>query len=54
MKPVEVNANSLYPLERSENHRFFMFPGGTKGNIDTKWVKQQQYRRERHSLMLLT
>ena len=52
MKPVEVNVNFLYHLETSENHRF-MFLGGTKGNIDLKWVKQQQYRREWHNLMLL-
>ena len=53
MKPVEVNFNLLYHLEISENHRFFLFLGGTKGNIDSKWVKQQQYRREWHNLMLL-
>ena len=29
------------------------FSGGIKGNIDPKWVKQQQYRRERQNLMLL-
>ena len=52
IKPVEVNANFLYPLETSENHRFFMFSGGTKGNIDPKWVKQLQYRQEQHNLML--
>ena len=40
MKPVEVNFNFLYPLGTSENHRFLMFSGGTKGNIDPKWVKQ--------------
>ena len=38
MKPVEVNVNILYHLETSENHRFFMFLGGTKGNTDTKWL----------------
>ena len=53
MKPVEVNVNFLYHLETLENHRFFMFLRGTKGNIDPKWVKQQQYRREWHNLMLL-
>ena len=52
MKPVEANVNFLYHLETSENLRFFMFLGGSKGNIDPKWVKQQQYRREWHSLML--
>ena len=31
-----------------------MFSGGTKGNTDPKWVKQQQYRYEPHNLMLLT
>ena len=31
-----------------------MFSGGTKGNINPKWVKQQQYRRERHNLMFVT
>ena len=31
-----------------------MFSGGTKENINPKWVKQQQYRRERHNLMLVT
>ena len=46
MKQVEVNVNFLYHLETSENHRFFMFLGGTQGNIDAKRVKQQQYRRE--------
>ena len=46
MKPVEVNVNFLYHLETLENHRFFMFLRGAKGNIDLKWVKQQQYRRE--------
>ena len=30
-----------------------MFSGGTKGNTDPKWVKQQQYRGEGHNLMLL-
>ena len=49
MKPVEVNVNLLYHLETS-----VMFLGGTKGNIDPKWVKQQQYRREWHNLMLLS
>ena len=44
MKPVEDNVNFLYHLETLENHRLFMFLGGTKGNIDPKWVKQQQYR----------
>ena len=53
MKPVEADVNFLYHLETSENHRFFMFLGGKKGNIDSKWVKQQQYRREWHNLMLL-
>ena len=53
MKPVEVNVNFLYHLGTSENYRFFMFLGDTKENIDPKWVKQQQYWRERHSLMLL-
>ena len=46
MEPVKVNVNFLYHLETSENHRFFMFLGGTKGNIDPKRVTQQQYRRE--------
>ena len=31
-----------------------MFSGGTKGNINPKWVRQQQYWRERHNLMLVT
>ena len=53
MKPVEANVNFLYQLETSEYHRFCMFLGGTRGNIDPKWVKQQQYRRELHNLMLL-
>ena len=53
MNPVEVNINFLYHLETSENGRCFMFLGGIKGNIDPKWVKQQQYRREWHNLMLL-
>ena len=53
MKPVEVNVNFLYHLETLENHRFFMFLRSTKGNIDPKWVKQQQYWREWHILMLL-
>ena len=44
IKPVEVNVNFLYSLETSENHRFLKFPGGTKENIDPKWIKQQQYR----------
>ena len=30
-----------------------MFSGGTKGNINPKWVKQQQYGREWQNLMLL-
>ena len=30
-----------------------MFSGGTKGNIDPKWVKQQQYQRERRNVRLL-
>ena len=33
----------LYLLEISENHRFFMFLGGIKGNIDQKWAKQLQF-----------
>ena len=53
MKTVVVNVNFLYHLETSENHRFFMLLGGTKGKIDPKWVEQQQYRREWHNLMLL-
>ena len=52
MKSVEVNVNSLYPLEISENPRFFMFLGDTKRNV-AKWVKQQQYWRERQNVMLL-
>ena len=28
MKSVELNVNFLYPLEKSENHRFLMFSGG--------------------------
>ena len=52
MKPVEVNVNFLYDLETLENHRFFTFLSGTKGNLDPKWVKQQQYRREWHNLIL--
>ena len=32
----------------------FLFLGGTKGNSDPKWVKQQQYWRERYNLILLT
>ena len=53
MKPVEVNVNFLYHFETLENHRFCMFLRDTKGNIDPKWVKQQQYRREWHNLLLL-
>ena len=53
MKPVAVNVNFLYHFQTSENHGFSMFLGGTKGNIDPKWVKQQQYQREWHNLMLL-
>ena len=30
-----------------------MFWGDTKGNIDPKWVKQQQIWREQHNLMWL-
>ena len=40
MKPVEVNVNFLYHLETSESLKFFMFLGGTKGNIYPKWLKQ--------------
>ena len=43
MNPVE-DINFLYLFETSENHRYFMFPGGTKGNIDQEWDKQLQYR----------
>ena len=50
IKPVKL---SLYPMEASESHRFFMFSGGIKWNIDLKWVKEQQYCRERHNFMLL-
>ena len=53
MKPVEVNVNFLYHSEISENQKFFMFLEGTKGNIDLKWVKQQEYRQEWHNLILL-
>ena len=49
MKQVEVNVNFLYHLETLENHRFIMFLGDAKGNIDPKWVKQQHYRREWHN-----
>ena len=49
---IIINVNFPYPLETSENHRFFMFSGGIKGNIDPKWVKQLQYQRERHNLIL--
>ena len=52
MKPIEVNVNFLYHLETLENHRFCMFLGSAKGNIDPKWVKQQ-HRREWYNLMLL-
>ena len=31
-----------------------MFSWGIKENIDPQWVKQLQYRRERHKMMLLT
>ena len=41
------------PLETSENHIFLMFLGGIKENIDPKWVKPQQYRRQRQNVMLL-
>ena len=40
-------------MEASESHRFFMFSGGIKWSIDLKWVKEQQYCRERHNFMLL-
>ena len=40
-------------METSENHMFLMFSGGIKGNIDPKWIKQLQYWREQHNLMLL-
>ena len=53
MKPVGVNVNLIYHLETSENYRPFMFLEGTKGNIDPKLVKLQQYRREWHNLVLL-
>ena len=53
MEQVEVNVNFLYPLETSENDTFLMFSGGTKGNTDPTWVKQQQYQRERHNVMLV-
>ena len=53
MKPVELNVNFLYHLETLDYHIFFMFLRGTKRNIDPKWVKQQQYRREWHNLMFL-
>ena len=52
MKPDEVNVSFLYHVEVSENHRCFMFLGGAKGNTDPKWVKQRQYWREWHHLML--
>ena len=53
MKPVEANANFVCHLETSKSHRFFMFLGCKKGDINPKCVKQQQYRREGHNLMLL-
>ena len=37
MKSAEVNVNFLYHLETQ-------IMEGTKGNIDPKWIKQQQYR----------
>ena len=49
---IIINVNFPYTLETSENHRFFMFSGGIKGNINPKWVNQLQYRRERHNLIL--
>ena len=54
IEPGEVNVTFLYFLETSESHRFLMFPGEIKGNIDPKRVKQLQYRKERHNLTLLT
>ena len=54
IEPGEVNVTYLYFLETSESHRFLMFPGEIKGNIDPKRVKQLQYRKERHNLTLLT
>ena len=43
IRPVEVNVNFLYPSETSENH-IFDVSEGTKGNINPKWIKKQQYR----------
>ena len=53
MKPVEVNVNFYTTWKHQETTDFLCFGGGTKGNIDPKWVKQQQYQRELHNLMLL-
>ena len=53
MKPAEVNVNFLYHLETSENHRLFMFLGEANRNTDPQCVKQQQYRREWHNLIML-
>ena len=42
------------PSKHKKATYFECFRGGTKGNINPKWVKQQQYLQERHNLMLLT
>ena len=38
---------------KTENDRLLMFSEGTKENIEPNWVKQQQYWRERHNVMVL-
>ena len=53
MKPVEVNVNFHTAWKHQKTTDLFMFLADTKENIDPKWAKQQQYRREWHNLMLL-
>ena len=50
MKPVEDYVN-FYTTWKHQKTTYFL--GGTKGNIYQKWLKQRQYRREWHNLMLL-
>ena len=52
MKPVEVNVNFCTTWKHQKTTDF-LFLRGTKGNVDPKWVKQEQYRRQWHNLMLL-
>ena len=44
---------TFYTTWKHQKTTDILFLVHTEGNIDPKWVTQQQYRQERHNLMLL-